>query len=159
MLRWGASLTLARIGDASPVGALTQELEKNYPSNTLLKLYWLPTINAAIHLRTGNSSQALVNLEAAVPRELGQAGMFTGPLYPAYIRVQAELRARNGTAAAAEFQTLLNPRGIVGSFVAGALSHLQMPCFCDGRRHGTKRRVHTKTSLPSRKTPTLTFPS
>jgi hypothetical protein len=45
----GASLTLARIGDDSPVGALPEELEKNYPSDTLLNLYRLPTISAAIH--------------------------------------------------------------------------------------------------------------
>ncbi|MGA7930141.1 MAG: protein kinase [Candidatus Sulfotelmatobacter sp.] len=121
-----AALTLARIGDASPVRALTEELEKNCPSNTLLKLYWLPTINAAIHLSNGNSSQALVNLEAAAPYELGQAGMFISSLYPAYMRGQAYLRARNGTAAAAEFQKLLNHRGVVGNFVTGALSHLQI---------------------------------
>ena len=36
----------------------------------MLKLYWLPTINAAIELNKGNSSQALVYLEAAAPYEL-----------------------------------------------------------------------------------------
>ena len=33
--------------------ALAEELEKNYPTNTILKLYWLPTINAAIELSKG----------------------------------------------------------------------------------------------------------
>ena len=68
-----AALALARIGDAPRAKALAAELEKSYPTNTLLKLYWLPTINAAIELSQGNSSQALVYLEAAAPYELGRA--------------------------------------------------------------------------------------
>ena len=47
-------------------------------------------------------------------------------LYPAYVRGQAYLLARNGTAAAAEFQKLLDHRGIVVNFVTGALAHLQI---------------------------------
>ena len=94
--------------------------------NTLLKLYWLPTINAAIELSKGNSSQALVYLEAAAPYELGQAGTFINYLYPAYVRGQAYLLAHNGTAAAAEFQKLLDHRGIVVNFVTGSLAHLQI---------------------------------
>jgi hypothetical protein len=34
--------------------------------------------------------------------------------------------AHNGTAAAAEFQKLLDHRGIVGNFVTGSLAHLQL---------------------------------
>ena len=51
-----AALALARIGDAPRAKALAEELEKSYPTNTLLKLYWLPTINAAIELNKSNSS-------------------------------------------------------------------------------------------------------
>jgi eukaryotic-like serine/threonine-protein kinase len=71
-----AALALARVGEASRAKALAEELEKNYPTNTLLKLYWLPTINAAIELRRRDASQALVNLEAAAPYELGNAEGF-----------------------------------------------------------------------------------
>ena len=117
-----AALALARIGDAPRATALVGELEKSYAANTLLKLYWLPTINAAIELNKGNSSQALVYLEAAAPYELGNAGN----LQPAYVRGQAYLLAHNGTAAAAEFQKLLDHRGIVGNFVTGSLAHLQL---------------------------------
>jgi len=42
-----------------------------------MKLYWLPTINAAIEVGKNNSSQALVDLEPASPYELGLAGVFT----------------------------------------------------------------------------------
>ena len=119
-----AALTLARIGDVPQAKALVVELEKNYPLNTMLKLYGLPTINAAIALNTGNSSQTIVDLEAAAPYELGSAAI--NYLYPAYLRGQAYLLAHNGPAAAAEFQKLLDHRGIVVNFVTGSLAHLQI---------------------------------
>jgi tetratricopeptide (TPR) repeat protein len=121
-----AALALARIGDTPRATALVGELEKNYATNTLLKLYWLPTLNAAIELNKRNSSQALVSLEAAAPYELGGTGTFINYLYPAYVRGQAYLLAHNGTAAAAEFQKLLDHRGIVVNFVTGALARLQL---------------------------------
>ncbi len=122
-----AALTLARTGDASRAKAIAEELEKNYPTYTMLKLYWLPTINAAIELKKRNSSKAVLDLVAATPYELGQAGgMFINYLYPAYVRGQAYLLAHNGAAAAAEFQKLLDHMGIVDNFVTGALAHLQI---------------------------------
>ncbi len=121
-----AALALARIHDVPRASVLVAELEKSYPTNTMLKLYWLPTINAAIELNKHDSSQALVYLAAASPYELGQAGMFVSYLYPAYVRGQAYLLAHNGMAAAAEFQRVLDRRGIVGNFVTGAVAHLQI---------------------------------
>ena len=121
-----AALALARGGDVLRAKALAEELEKNYPTYTMLKLYWLPTIHAAIELNQSNSSQAIVDLEAAAPYEMGGAGGFINYVYPAYVRGQAYLLAHNGTAAAAEFQKLLDHRGIVGNFVTGSLAHLQI---------------------------------
>lgn len=121
-----AALALARIGEVPRARALAEELKKNYPSNILLNFYWLPTINAAIELSRNNSSQALSDLEAAVPYELGGAGTFISYLYPAYVRGQAYLLARNGIAAAAEFHKIVDHRGIVQNFVTGALTHLQI---------------------------------
>jgi serine/threonine protein kinase/tetratricopeptide (TPR) repeat protein len=121
-----AALALGRIGDVARAKVLAEELETSYPTNTFLKRYWLPTINAAIELNKGNSSQALESLEAASPYELGLTQTFINFLYPAYVRGQAYLLAHNGTAAAAEFQKLLDHRGIVGNYVTGSLAHLQI---------------------------------
>ncbi|HXY06717.1 MAG TPA: tetratricopeptide repeat protein, partial [Terriglobales bacterium] len=122
-----AALTLARIGDAPKAKALVEELKKNYPTNTLLKLYWLPTINAAIGLNNGDSSQAVVSLEVATPYELGSPPpLQVGTLYPVFLRGQAYLLAHNGSAAATEFQKMLDHRGIVVNWVTGALAHLQI---------------------------------
>ena len=117
-----AALALTRIGDASQAKALTEKLEKSYAMNTMLKLYWLPTIKAAIEFNKGNSSQAIVDLEAAAPYELS----IEGNLYPAYVRGQSYLLAHNGTAAATEFQKMLDHSGIVQNFVTGSLVHLQI---------------------------------
>ncbi len=120
-----AALTLARVGDTAEAKAMVKDLEKSDPSNTVLKIYWLPTLNAAIELNGGNSAQALVFLEAAAPYELGEPPPTQeGTLYPAYLRGQAYLLAHNGSPAAAEFQKLLNHRGIVLNFPLGALAHL-----------------------------------
>jgi hypothetical protein len=105
---------------------VAEEFEKSYPTNTLLKLYWLPTINAAIELNKGNSSQALKYLEATAPYELGTAGTPINCLYPVYVRGQAYLLANNGAAAAAQFQKLDDYRGILGNFVTGSLAHVQI---------------------------------
>jgi eukaryotic-like serine/threonine-protein kinase len=123
-----AALTLARIGDAPRAKGLAEELEKSYPTNTGLKFFWLPAINAAIDLSRGNSSQSLMDLEGAAAYELGYPGPMqtAGTLYPAYVRGQAYLLAHNGVSAAAEFQKVLNHRGIVMNVVTGAVAHLQL---------------------------------
>ncbi len=120
-----AALTLARVGETARAKAMVQELEKSDSSNTVLKIYWLPTLKAAIELSSGNSAQALVFLEGAAPYELGEPPPTQeGTLYPVYLRGQAQLVAHNGTAAAAEFQKFLNHRGIVLNFPLGALAHV-----------------------------------
>ena len=47
-------------------------------------------------------------------------------LYPVYVRGEAYLAAKNGAAAAAEFQKIIDHPGIVRSEPIGALAHLQM---------------------------------
>ena len=118
-VKLNAALTLARTGDTSGAKAIVEEMEKNYSSFTVLKVYWLPTIKALMELNANNSTQAVMSLEAAAPYELGGAAN----LYPAYFRGEAYLAAHQGNEAAAEFQRILH-RGIVGNDPIGALAHL-----------------------------------
>jgi eukaryotic-like serine/threonine-protein kinase len=120
------ALTLARSGDVARAKALADVLRKNYPTNTLVQLYWLPTIDAAVKLDTGNSAPAIADLEPASAYELGQADMFINYIYPAYVRGQAYLSAHNGASAAVEFQKLLDRRPLVENFVTAALVHLEI---------------------------------
>jgi len=71
---------------------LAEDLAKTYPTNTMLRLYWLSTINAAIELDKANPSQALLDLETATPDDLGQAGTFISYVYPS-LRPWANLPA------------------------------------------------------------------
>jgi lipopolysaccharide biosynthesis regulator YciM len=51
---------------------------------------------------------------------------YFGALYPVYVRGLAYLAARQSTEAAAEFQKILDHRGIVVSDPIGALARLQL---------------------------------
>ena len=122
-----AALTLARIGDVPRAAALADELEKNYPTNTMLQLYWLPIIHSALQLDKGNLRQAQVELEDAAPYELATPPpLQVGTLYPAYLHGLSYLQTRNGAAAVTEFQKVLDHRSIVQNFVTGALAYLQI---------------------------------
>ncbi|HXW17293.1 MAG TPA: tetratricopeptide repeat protein, partial [Candidatus Acidoferrales bacterium] len=120
-----AALASARTGDPARAKAMAEDLEKSYPLDTMLKIYWLPIINASVELSANNAAQAVVSLEPAAPYELAlPPPLQEGTLYPIYIRGQAQLAAHNGSAAATEFQKYLDHRGITLNFPLGALAHL-----------------------------------
>jgi eukaryotic-like serine/threonine-protein kinase len=122
-----AALTLARVGDTTRAQRMVEQLERTYPSNTVFKLYWLPSIKAAIELNLSRSARALEFLETAAPYELGTPPpTLEGTLFPGHLRGHAYLMAHNGNAAASEFQKFLDHRGITINFPLGALAHLQL---------------------------------
>jgi len=120
-----AAMTLARAGDVARAKTMVEQLEKTESTNTMLKLYWLPNIHAAMDLSAGNPSEAVIALEAAAPYDLGGPSPL-GNLYPVYIRGLANLAAKNGAAAVNEFQKMLDHPGIVFNLPIGSLAHLQL---------------------------------
>jgi eukaryotic-like serine/threonine-protein kinase len=123
-----AALAQARIGDAAAAESQARDLENTNPSNTLIKFYWLPTLRASLELRAGNPQAALSLLKITVPYDLSQASTVVNEagMYPAYLRGEAYLLEHNGRAAAAEFQKLIDHRGIVQNSILGALAMLQL---------------------------------
>jgi len=121
-----AAFTLARCGAGAKANALLSGLEKDYATDALMKIYWLPTLRAALALDENAGSRAIDDLQPVTPFELGGAGTFINYVYPAYVRGQAYLLRRQGRPAAAEFQKLLDHRGVVLNFVTGALAHLEI---------------------------------
>jgi len=120
-----AALTAARAGDTTRAKALVEELRKSDPLNTMLKLYWLPTIQAAIALAQNQPELAIQSLQAAAPYESGGPPPFQiGTMYPAFLRGETYLQMNRGTDATAEFQKLLDHGGIVLNFPLGALAHV-----------------------------------
>jgi serine/threonine protein kinase/tetratricopeptide (TPR) repeat protein len=119
------ALALAQTSDATRAQSMADDLSQRFSSDTLLKDYWLPTIRATIAIRQGNAAYANELLQVVVPYELGSPQPFQlGTLYPVYIRGQAHLAANQAGAAAADFQKILDHRGVVLNFTLGALARL-----------------------------------
>ena len=87
---------------------------------------WLPAIQAQLALNRRNPGLAVNTLQAASSIELGNISFAnsTSCLYPTYVRGEAYLAAGQGTAAAVEFQKILDHSGIVWNCWTGALAHL-----------------------------------
>ncbi len=128
-VEYGVALSLALASDPTPSEALADDLEKHFPDDTVVKFNYLPTIRAALLLKK-NPQKAIELLQTAARYELGKPRStgfgFFGALYSVYVRGEAYLAAGQGAAAAAEFQKILDHRGIVVSDPIGALAHLQL---------------------------------
>jgi tetratricopeptide (TPR) repeat protein len=127
-----AGLALAVAGDSSRSQALTEDLARRLPEDTSVQFTYVPTLRALLALNRGQPSKAVELLQTAIPYEGGspiEGGseflLGAGNLYPAYVRGLAYLAAHQGAEAAAEFQKILDHRGIVVSDPIGALAHLQ----------------------------------
>ena len=122
-----AALAYAMTGDTTRAESPAQDLNKRYPLDTQVQSLWLPAIQAQLALSRKNAAVAIENLQGALPPiEYGQIlfGNNLSCLYPTYIRGQAYLAARQGTAASAEFQKILDHSGIVWNCWTGALARL-----------------------------------
>jgi tetratricopeptide (TPR) repeat protein/predicted Ser/Thr protein kinase len=122
-----AALALARAGDAAGAEKLAAELEKTFPLDTLVQRYWLPAIRAAAALERQDAKRAIDLLKPARMIELsGLTGDLAVFMCPPYVRGAAYLMLHDGGAAAAEFQKLIDHRGLVVNFPWGALARLHL---------------------------------
>ncbi len=120
LVKVSAAQTLALAGDATQAQKLADDLNHNFPLDTVLQGYGLPIIHANIELHGGNPSKAIEFLDVTRPYELGGPGI----MMPVYIRGVAYLRTRNGPEAAREFQKMLDHRTMIGNATTSALTHL-----------------------------------
>jgi serine/threonine protein kinase/Flp pilus assembly protein TadD len=124
-----AALALARVGDGDRAKTIADDLAKQFPLNTVIIHYWLPTIYASIEIHRGNPARAVELLQTATPYELGtplpqfEVG---GSLYPVYVRGQAYLLLHQGSKAITEFQKFLDQRGIAVNCPLASLARLQL---------------------------------
>ena len=122
--QYGVALAQALTGDSVRAQAGADELGKMFPEDTLVRYNYLPTLNAQLALTQKDPSKAIETLQNAAPYELGGVGSLS--LYPIYLRGEAYLASHQGSQAAAEFQKILDHRGIVMNSPIGALAHLQI---------------------------------
>jgi eukaryotic-like serine/threonine-protein kinase len=126
--RYGAAVALAIAGEWSRAQTVADDLTARFPEDTLVRISYLPTLRALLALNGREPATAIELLEIAAPYEMGDhSGAsvgFSGPLYPVYVRGLAYLAAHQG--ADAEFQKILDHRGIVVADPIGAVARLQL---------------------------------
>jgi len=122
-------LASAYAKNAKATQRFVEGFEKGFVEDTDVQFNYLPTLRARLALIHSNPQQAIDSLEIAAPYELGlpAGGFYNWPnMYPVYVRGEAYLAAHRGREAAAEFQKILDHRGIVLNEPIGALAHLQL---------------------------------
>jgi eukaryotic-like serine/threonine-protein kinase len=115
-----AALALALAGDSAQATKLADDLSKRFPQDTIVQSGYLPMIHGTTTLESGNGDKAVEAMAAAAPYEFSTS--LQG--YPAYLRGQAYLKLGQGSAAAAEFQKIVDHPGVVGNDPVGAFAHL-----------------------------------
>jgi tetratricopeptide (TPR) repeat protein len=118
-----AAYVFARGGDAAQSQKLIGDLAKEWPFDTILNQVWLPVAQATSDIQRHQPAEAIARLESAAPYEWG--GPPSGAKYwPTYIRGEAFLKARDGVKAAAEYQKILDHRGIAPFSLRYSLARL-----------------------------------
>jgi eukaryotic-like serine/threonine-protein kinase len=130
-VEYAAGLALALSGGSSQSQPLADDLEKRFPEDTFAKFTYVPVLRALSALEDGKPAESVERLHIALPYELAVNGLnfnhfYLGGLHSAYVRGEALLAAHQYAEAAAEFQKILDHRGLVGADPIGALAHLQL---------------------------------
>jgi len=126
-VRVEAALAYAMAGDAARAESQAQDLNKRYPLDTQMHSLWLSAIQAQLALKREDPAAAVNTLQVALPPiEFGDIAFANNVscLYPTHIRGEAYLASAQGTPAAAEFQKIVDHRGIVWNCWTGALARL-----------------------------------
>jgi DNA-binding winged helix-turn-helix (wHTH) protein/tetratricopeptide (TPR) repeat protein len=122
-----AAITLGLTGDSAQATRLSDDLGKRFPEDTVVRYNSAPAIRAAAALRRGEAEHAIDALAASLPYETGQTSQdIAFALYPIYLRGEAYLTNRQGPAAVAEFQKIIDRPGLVENELIGALAHLEI---------------------------------
>jgi serine/threonine protein kinase/DNA-binding winged helix-turn-helix (wHTH) protein/tetratricopeptide (TPR) repeat protein len=122
-----AALADAWIGNKKEAKKLEGDLKMQFPLDTLVNFYWLPTIEGRLKLSENDPSAALDQLQTvSSPLDMGTPifSVLISCLYPVYVRGESHLTDGDGDAAAGEFQQILDHPGLVLNCPTGALAHL-----------------------------------
>jgi tetratricopeptide (TPR) repeat protein len=115
-----AGKVFALCGAAGEAARLASELEKRFPEATLTIHQAIPVIHAAAALKAGDAARTIEALEPVRPYDHAPSGEF----WPLYLRGQAYLDLKNGKAAAAEFQSIVDHQGEVPTSMLYPLAYL-----------------------------------
>ena len=116
----GAALVSAACNDLPQAQSLLDESLKLYPKDTSVASMMAPLIRAEVEQNRGNSAQAIQLLESIRSYDFGLIMGVTNN----YLRGKLYLQQRMGNEAAAEFQKIIDHRGVDALSPVHALSHL-----------------------------------
>ena len=130
-VEYTAGLALAFSGDAARSQPLADDLEQRFPEDTFARFTYVPVLRALSALEHGKPTDTVQRLQIALPYERAVNGLnfnhfYLGGLHSAYVRGEALLAVHQYAEAAAEFQKILDRRGLVGADPIGALAHVQL---------------------------------
>jgi len=115
-----SALAFAIAGGTARAESSARDLNRRFPLDTQMQS------QTQLALSRRNPGSSLTSLQAASPIEFGSIPFVNNIscLYPTYVRGEAYLAAGQGSAAAAEFQKILDHSGIVWNCWTGALAYL-----------------------------------
>jgi tetratricopeptide (TPR) repeat protein len=140
-----SAIALGLAGDGPQATRLAADLAKRFPEDTIVQFEYLPMIRAAVALQSGNATKAIEALAPAAPYELGSIGGVT--LYPVYLRGEGYLEAHQGSAAAGEFQKIVDHPGIHPTFAEHSLAKLGLGRAYEMTGDATKARAEYQDFL------------
>ncbi len=111
---------LAMTGDTSRAQSIVDDLARRFPDDTLLHQVNIPVVHAFIEMNRKAPDKAIEALEPAKTFELS----ISQSLFPIYVRGLAYLQAKRGPEAAAEFQRIVDHRGIAPTAPEHSLAKL-----------------------------------
>ncbi|MGH9502817.1 MAG: protein kinase domain-containing protein [Terriglobales bacterium] len=129
-VEYGAAFALAGAGDLPRAQLLAADLQKRFPEDTSVQFNYLPALGALFALNRHEPRKAIEALQVNVPYELAVPAIdfneFFGGLYPVYVRGEADLATHQALEATAQFQKILDHRGLVAGDPIGTLAHIQI---------------------------------
>lgn len=120
--RFRAAAALGLAGLAADAQALVSRAEQRYPEATFVRTVLSPSTRAAVALNQGRADAAIDALKAAVPTELGTVA----GLVPGYLRAEAFLQKGQLNEAVAEYDKVLQHRGVDPFAPVIPMAHLEI---------------------------------
>jgi tetratricopeptide (TPR) repeat protein len=129
-VQYVGALALALAGDSSRALIFADDLDKQFPEDTMVRFSYLPSLRGLLALNGHDPASAIRQLEGSTRFDFAMTGIgfngLFGALGSVYVRGLAYLAAHQPAKAATEFRKFLDHRGAVLVDPMGALARLQL---------------------------------
>ncbi|MEO5740176.1 MAG: protein kinase [Vicinamibacterales bacterium] len=126
---YATGFALALAGEITRSESLANDLERRFPRDTVVRFTYVPALRALAAVSRNEPGRAIELLQANVAYERAVPptafNFFFGSLYPVYVRAQAYAAGGKHQQAVAEFQKILDHRGLMMGDPAGARALLE----------------------------------